>query len=115
MTIHDLGDGLNGLFALKPTINFAHFSWDPAPVVDYGVYAEDEESIFRTDNRHSEKATIAYVNLFTRDDSGFTKDTVEKYFTSLQDDGVTFAWYLNTIQYEEETKFIHIEWVVEFT
>lgn len=114
MTVQDLGDGLNGLFALNPRIKFAHFSWDPAPVVDYGVYAEEDESVFRTNNRHSEKTTIVYVNLFTRDDSGITKDTVELYFKSLEESSVTFAWYLNTIQYEEETKFIHIEWVVEF-
>lgn len=114
MTIQEFGDGLNGLSALIPGISFAHFSWDPAPTVDYGTYAEEDESVFRTDNRHSEKTNIVYVNLFTRDASGVTRDTVEGYFRTLQDSSVTFAWYLNTVQYEEETKFIHLEWVVEF-
>lgn len=112
MTILDLGDGLN---AVKNGLRFAHFSWDPAPNADYGVYAEDDESLFRADNRHGEKTTIAYVNLFTRDQTGLTKFLVERYFNQLMDGPVTFGWYVNTMQYEEETRYIHIEWIVEFS
>ena len=48
------------------------------------------------------------VDYFTRDDSGTPKTTVE---TAL--DGAGIAWYLNSVQLEEDTGYIHYEWVFE--
>lgn len=111
MTISQFGSGLNAIEKGPP---FVHFSWDPAPDTDFGVYAEEDESLFRSDNRHSEKTTLVYVNLYTRDDTGATKDKIETYFNSLMNGENTLGWYVNTIQYEDETRFIHVEWIVEF-
>lgn len=113
MTIFDLGDGLN---AVKEGLDFAHFAWSPAPPGDYGTFAESDESRFRANNRHAEQLTIAYVNLFTRDDTGAVKEPVEDFFRSIENGGkVTFSWYLSTVQFEEETGYIHYEWLVEFS
>lgn len=110
MTVAQLGTGLN---AVKSGLQFAHFAWSSAPQGDYGVYAEDSKPQFEGDNRNLEFLTHGYVNLYTRDDSGETQDLVEQYFQSLQETEV-FAWQVNTIQYENTSKFIHIEWEVEF-
>ena len=71
---------------------FAHFGWSKAPAGDYGV--------------HAERATECSVDYFTRDDTGTPKDAIE---TAL----APFAWYLNSIQFEEDTGYIHYEWVVQ--
>lgn len=110
MTMATLGEGLN---SLKPTLKFAHYAWSSAPSGDYGVYAEDDRPQFVGDDRNLEHLTHGYVNLFTRDDSGATEALIEDYFTTLQETEV-FAWQVNTIQYENMSKFIHIEWEVEF-
>lgn len=109
MTIADLGSGLN---AVKEGLQFAHFAWSSAPTGDYGTYEESNFPQFETDNRNVESVTRGYVNLFTRDDTGATQTLVEDYFRELQDTKV-FAWSVNTIQYENATRFIHIEWEFE--
>ena len=109
MTFADLGSGLN---QVKQGLQFAHFAWSSAPSGDYGTYAEADLPQFVASNRNVENTTRGYVNLFTRDDSGATQKKVEDYFRDLQEKEV-FAWGVNTIQYENTTKFIHIEWEVE--
>lgn len=109
MTINDLGVRLNTI----PGLEFAHFAWSSAPTGDYGVYAEDDLPQFDANNRIAERTTHAYVNLYTRDDTWTVASHVEEVFSDLQDTE-TFAWSVNTIQYEDNTKFIHIEWEVEF-
>lgn len=110
MTMEELGDGLNAVWT---GLQFAHFAWSSAPQGDYGVYAEDSKPQFQGNNRNLEHLTHGYVNLYTRDDTGMTQERVERYFQSLQETEV-FAWQVNTIQYENTSKFIHIEWEVEF-
>ena len=110
MTIAELGTGLN---AVKEGLKFAHFAWSSAPSGDYGTYAEDSKPQFEGDDRNLEFLTHGYVNLFTRDDTGATEALVEDYFQKLQETEV-FAWQVNTIQYENYSKFIHVEWEIEF-
>jgi hypothetical protein len=87
---------------------FAHFAWARAPDGTYGTYSEDGLNRLAGDNRSAEKALIVYVALFTRDDSETPRETVEAAL-----DGIPCAWYLNTVQYEEDTRLIHYEWVCE--
>lgn len=110
MTIQELGDGLN---KIESGLSFAHYAWSSAPRGDYGTYEESDLNIFDADNRYAEETTVAYVNLFTRDATGQTRALVESFFKELQEEEV-FAWSINTIQYENDTRFIHIEWEVEF-
>lgn len=88
-------------------IPIAHFAWQNAPESEYLVYAEDGAEDFIADNHHAEKSVTGTVDLFTRDDTGGSKTTVE---AALEASGA--AWYLNSIQYEEETGYIHMEWAV---
>lgn len=92
--------------ALSDTgLAFAHFGWNHAPSGDFGVYAEDGEETLFSDSKHSEAQLTGYVDYFTRTDGGTAKDKVEE---GLADSGL--LWWLNSIQYEQDTGFIHYEW-----
>lgn len=99
-------------YALDQTgLPFAHFGWIQGSAQaqdDHGVYAEDSERTLFADNGHAEKVIQGTVDYFTRDDSGAPKAAVE---AALEAAGV--AWYLNTIQLESDTGFIHYEWIFE--
>ena len=85
---------------------FVHFGWSKAPDAEYGVYAEERGADFEADGRHAEKATTGTIDYFTRDDSATPRTTIESAIN-----GVCAAWYLNSIQYENDTGLIHYEWV----
>ena len=87
---------------------FAHFGWSKAPDGDYGVYAEDGANDLIAGNKHVEKVLQGTVDYFTRDDSGYPKVAIEFAL-----DSVPVAWYLNSIQFESDTGYIHYEWVWE--
>ena len=87
---------------------FAHFGWSKAPAGDYGVYAEDGANDLIAGNKHVEKVLQGTVDYFTRDDSGTPKATIEAAL-----DSVPVAWYLNSVQFENDTGYIHYEWVFE--
>lgn len=88
---------------------FAHHGWSHAPSGDYGVWAEDGSNDLEADNHHGEHATAGTLDYFTRDDTGAPKAAIE---AALEAGNV--AWYLNTIQFEDDTGYIHYEWVVEW-
>ena len=92
--------------ALQETgYQFAHFAWSHSPDGDYGTYAEESGEDFVADEIHAEKGTGGYINYFTRDDSGTPKSTIEAALNGLQ-----IPWYLNTVQFEEDTGLIHYVW-----
>lgn len=96
-------------YALDQTgYSFAHFGWSKAPAGDYGVYAEDGANDLYGDNVHAEKAVQGTVDYFTRDDSGTPQATIEAAL-----EGIPCAWYLNSVQLETDTGYIHYEWVFE--
>ena len=86
---------------------FAHFGWSKAPTGDYGVWAEDGANDLNADDIHSEHAIEGTIDYFTRDDSGTPKTTIEAAL-----DGKV-AYYLNSIQFEDDTGYIHYEWVYQ--
>ena len=92
----------------KTGLKFAHFGWSKAPSGDYGVYAEDGANDLVAGNLHVEKVLQGTVDYFTRDDSGTPKRTIEAAM-----DSVPVAWYLNSIQFEPDSGYIHYEWVFE--
>lgn len=87
---------------------FAHYGWSRAPTGDYGVYSEDGANDLIAGNVHVEKVLQGTIDYFTRDDSGTPKVTIEAAL-----DAVPIAYYLNSIQFEPETGYIHYEWVFE--
>ncbi len=84
---------------------FAHYSWSHAPDGDYGTYGEDSGDDLIADGIHAERATVGYINYFTRDDSSTPRLTIEAVLNNLR-----IPWSLNTVQYETETGYIHYEW-----
>lgn len=95
--------------ALEDTkIPFKHYAWSHAPDGTYGVYAEDGSNILKTDDGTGEYALEGTVDLFTRDDSDTPRETVE---AALESCGC--AWYLNSVQFEDDTGYIHFEWVFQ--
>lgn len=89
-------------------LSFAHFGWSKAPADDYGVYAEDGANDLVANGRHTERILQGTVDYFTRDDSGTPKATIEAALN-----GAGIAWYLNSVQLESDTGYIHYEWVFE--
>ena len=84
---------------------FAHFAWSKAPEGDYGTYAEYSGSDLEADDVHIEKGTEGYIEYYTRDDSGTPRTTIEAALN-----GLNIPWNLNTVQYENDTGYIHYEW-----
>lgn len=87
---------------------FAHFGWSRAPDGDYGVFAEDGANDLTANNIHAEKVTEGTVDYFTRDATLAAQTTIEAALES-----VGAAWYLNSVQFENDTGYIHLEWVFQ--
>lgn len=87
---------------------FAHFGWSKAPAGDYGVWAEDGANDLHADNAHAEKLAEGTVDWFTRDDAMPAQPIIEAALTA-----AGCAWYLNSIQLEDDTGYIHLEWVFQ--
>lgn len=84
---------------------FAHYAWSKAPDGDYGTYSEHSGSDLEADSVHAERGTEGYIEYYTRDDSETPRETIEAALNSLK-----IPWYLNTVQYENDTGYIHYEW-----
>lgn len=92
--------------ALKGTgFRFAHHGWSTAPDGDYGTYSEEAGDDFVADGIHGERGTRGYINLYTRDDSIAPRETIEEVLN-----GLNIPWYLNTVQFENDTGYVHYEW-----
>lgn len=87
-------------------IDFAFMSWSHAPDHEYGVVTlSDQEALKADADPIAEKMPRGYVDLFTRDRTWTSKNAVEDV---LQDLGIWFE--LESIQFEEDTGYIHYEW-----
>lgn len=106
MPLQTLKDALN-----TTNLPFAHYAWSKSAKEirgDYGVYAEDGANDLIADDVHTEGVLQGTIDYFTRDDSGTPKTTIE---TALNNGKI--AWYLNSIQFEDDTGYIHYEWIFE--
>ena len=98
------------LDALNETgLPFAHFGWSKTAKEldwDHGIVAENGGEDFIANDIHLERGTTGTVDYFTRDNSDIPRRTIE---TVLNRFG---PWSLNSVQFEEDTGFIHYEWLV---
>lgn len=71
----------------------------------YFVWKEDGAEDLIAEGEHSERVMSGTTDLFTK-----TEDDawIRELETSFDTYGI--AWYLNSVQYEEDTGFIHYEW-----
>lgn len=73
----------------------------------YFVWMEDGSNDFEAGNRHAEKVVEGTTDLYTKVEFD---PWAEQFEAALDADG-TVAWYLNSVQFEEDTGFCHYEWV----
>ena len=75
----------------------------------YIVWAEDSEvDSIHSDDQKQEQAIQGTIDYFTKDEDDTNVEKIQK---ALNDNEI--SWSLNSIQYEEETDYIHYEWVFE--
>lgn len=93
---------LNALTLLG--LQVALYGWDRPPQGDYGVLSLSEGNDLIADGIHIERGTEGYLNYFTRDETDTPRNMIESVLNGM------CAWYLSTVQYEEDTHYIHYEW-----
>lgn len=76
----------------------------------YIVWAEDGEGdTVHADGQKVERALTGTIDYFTKTENDPVVQQIEDALDS--DDGI--SWYLNSVQYEQDTGYIHFEWVWE--
>ena len=103
-------DKLAGLgTALATVCTRTYHYFHPAKVAaPFIVWMEDGDNGLEADDGKAEQAISGTVDLFTKTEYDPALDGIQ---TAL--DGYGAAWYLNSVQYEDETGLIHYEWVFE--
>ena len=74
----------------------------------YIVWAEDGEGTSGHANNKKEQIPQGTVDYFTKEDAD---PAVERIQEAFEDYGISYK--INSVQYEEETGYIHYEWVWE--
>lgn len=85
-----------------------HYYAPPNEEPPYIVWAEDSANDFIADNKHIEIVMGGTIDLFTLDENDPLMEEIPRALN-----GIPCAWYLNSVQYEEDTKLVHCEWVFE--
>lgn len=75
----------------------------------YIVWAEDSEgSSLEADNKKAEYSVQGTIDYYTKSDMDETVDKIQAALTA-----ACILFYLNSVQYEDDTELIHYEWVWE--
>lgn len=90
------------------TDNVSHY--EAMGITDkYIVWAEDSEgSSVEGDNRKINQSIQGTIDYFTKQDFDENVDKIQAALTA-----ACISFYLNSVQYEDETEYIHYEWVFE--
>lgn len=76
----------------------------------YIVWAEDNEAdAGYGDNKKTTQVIQGTIDYYTKEEYDPNVRLIQVKLNSIE-----VAWRLNSIQYEEDTKFIHYEWIFEF-
>lgn len=86
-----------------------HYYAMPGTTPPYIVWAEDGDNDLSADNVHAERCFEGTVDLFTREEGD---ELIEAVPSALE--GIGAAYYLNSVQYEEDTGLLHFEWVWQY-
>ena len=95
--------------ALAELTDHCYHYWRSAPkgVKKYIIWAEDGEyNSFNADNRKQRQGLQGTVDYFTLDEYDAMIDKIQECLDGIEN----LSWVLNSVQYEDETKFIHYEW-----
>lgn len=74
----------------------------------YFIWAEDGTNDLAGDDIHTERAMVGTTDLYTKMEFDPWADALEEAF-----EAAGIPYYRNSVQYEEETGYIHTEWVWE--
>lgn len=74
----------------------------------YFVWAEEARKDLLAADTHAERVWRGTTDLYTKQEGDPWAAALEESF-----DGKGIAWSLNSVQYEDDTGFIHTEWVWE--
>ena len=80
--------------------------WRPVISAPMCIWAEDGENSHRSDFREREQGITGTVDYYTKDEFDANVDKVQEALNK-----VCSNWNINSVQYEDETKLIHYEWV----
>ena len=83
-----------------------HYVSEPNAEPSYVVWAEDGDNDLAANNIHGERSYIGTIDLYTKIESDPLLASIPQ---ALEQIGASY--YLNSVQYEEETGLIHYEWV----
>ena len=75
----------------------------------YTIWQEDSSKSFAADNNSAEQAVSGTLDYFTKKEYDPVIDQIQIVLK-----GLSVCWYLNSVQYEENTGIIHYEWVWEW-
>lgn len=76
----------------------------------YCIWAEDGEGkSLHGNNKKLNQSLSGTVDLFTKSENDPFADSIQEALN----DAENVAWYLNSVQREEETELVHYEWVFE--
>ena len=104
MKLTDIRDAL-----LEVTQDTFHYEATHKPD-KYIVWAEDSEaSSLNADNKKDEQVIEGTIDYFTKTEYDPNVKAIQQKLNSIE-----VAWRLNSIQHEEDTDFIHYEWVFKF-
>ena len=95
--------------ALRATdIPLAEYAWDARPDGNYLVVGIDGESAsLQADGHKVNQAPQGTVDLYSKTNDREQMQAVQTILNNF--DGC--AWYLNSVQYEDDTRLLHWEWV----
>ena len=75
----------------------------------YIVWAEDSEgSSVEADNKKINQSIQGTIDYYTKEEGDTAVESIQNALNSAE-----VSFYLNSVQYEDETEFIHYEWVFE--
>lgn len=95
--------------ALAAVVPQTYHYWHPPKInPPFCVWQEDGENGFEADDLKVDQAVSGTVDYFTRTEYDPACDSIQ---TALN--GIEASWYLNSVQFEDETNLIHYEWVFE--
>ena len=98
-------DGLKTALA-STNLSFALFAWSHAPNTDYGVISLDQQAEMSADSDAGAETMLeGFVDYFARSYALTAKESIE---TALR--GLGLWWTLNSVQFEEDTGYVHYEW-----
>ncbi len=103
MKLTDLRDAL-----LQVTLSTFHYEASHKPD-KYIVWAEDGEAdCLNADDQKTDQVLQGTIDYFTKTEYDSNFELIQEKLNSID-----ISWRLNSIQHEEETGYIHYEWVWE--